>query len=201
MYGNWRIRTLSWLWRISHILLSPNSSLNSSLFFLESLQLYMLSLYKWCDRMFVFHCHTNKKTVWYPQWYQKWIWCFVNIAFVFVFDHYFFFFRKLYQYKKCDRLLAKVIEKQVTINKTPDAARVISIFFFEHWKCWSFVISRPIYDSNISLFWFHCFIIWLFIQFSGNNSKRSRMIKWNISIENSRKYWNYYQFARYVDCS
>ncbi|CAM4807466.1 unnamed protein product [Rotaria magnacalcarata] len=44
---------------------------------------------------------------------------------------------KSYKYKKRDRILAKVIEKQVTINKTPDVSRVI---------------QEPTYDSNLPLF-------------------------------------------------
>ncbi|CAF0764637.1 unnamed protein product [Rotaria sordida] len=43
---------------------------------------------------------------------------------------------KSYKYKKRDRILAQVIEKQVTITKTPDVSRVI---------------QEPTYDSNLPL--------------------------------------------------
>ena len=36
-----------------------------------------------------------------------------------------FLFSKSYKYKKRDRILAKVVEKQATISKTPDVSRVI----------------------------------------------------------------------------
>ena len=35
------------------------------------------------------------------------------------------FFSKSYKYKKRDRVLAKVIEKQATVTKTPDVPRII----------------------------------------------------------------------------
>ncbi len=46
--------------------------------------------------------------------------------FLFRFDQFcFVLFSKSYKYIKRDRILAKVIEKQATITKTPDVSRVI----------------------------------------------------------------------------
>jgi len=45
--------------------------------------------------------------------------------FIQILSFYFFLFSKSYKYVKRDRILAKVIEKQATINKTPDVSRVI----------------------------------------------------------------------------
>ena len=49
---------------------------------------------------------------------------FILIGFGVVF--FLVFFSKSYKYKKRDRILAKAVEKQVTINKTPVVSRVIS---------------------------------------------------------------------------
>jgi len=50
----------------------------------------------------------------------------IHFVFLFRFDQFcFVLFSKSYKYIKRDRILAKVIEKQATITKTPDVSRVI----------------------------------------------------------------------------